>query len=64
MCMRQRTDLQALRECILAEIILDRNELLPVVLRRSPSQNINEFSDLLDHFETMVTKIKDIRPHC
>ena len=41
-----------------------KKKIFFVVLYRSPSQNANEFNDFLDGFETMVTQIKDTKPHC
>ena len=64
MPIKQRIDLQTISECVVAEITSGRKKMFLVVLYRSPSQTSQEFGDFLDGFETMVTKIKDTKPHC
>ena len=64
MTIKQRIDLQTISECVVAEITSGRKKMFLVVLYRSPSHTSQEFGDFLDGFETMVTKIKDTKPHC
>ena len=64
MPIKQRIDLQTISECVVAEITSGRKKMFLVVLYRSSSQTSQEFGDFLDGFETMVTKIKDTKPHC
>ena len=61
---KHRTDLQILDECVVAEITSQRKKVFFVVLYRSPNQTVQQFNDFLDGVESMICKIKALKPHC
>ncbi len=64
MCIKQRSDLQILDECVVAEITSQRKKVFFVVLYWSPSQTVQQFNDFLDGVELMISKIEALKPHC
>ena len=52
-----------LPESIFCELSLDRKKYFFVVLYRSPSQNHQEFSDFMNNFELMVSKMSAEEPY-
>ena len=60
---RQRSDMATLPESIVCELSLDRKKYFFVVLYRSPSQNHQEFSDFMNNFELMVSKMSAEEPY-
>ena len=61
---KHRTDLQILDECVVAEITSQRKKVFFVVLYWSPNQTVQQFNDFLDGVESMICKIKALKPHC
>ena len=60
---RERSDMATLPESIVCELSLDRKKYFFVVLYRSPSQNHQEFSDFMNNFELMVSKMSAEDPY-
>ena len=59
---KQRIDLQPLSGCIVTKIRCNKKKVYFIVLHRSPSQTVQHFYDFLDAVETMISKLKSLKP--
>ena len=63
LAIKQRRDLEMMQETIVSEVNTSRKKIFFITVYRSPSQNSEQFENLISNMQIMINRLQMERPH-